>query len=1003
MTSVRHAVRVALRSRKNVGLAVALSVSLSGVAFAQEQPAASSDAGTLTLDEVTVTGSRIRRTTDFDTANPTTVVDETYIKNLGLVNVGDVVAQLPANLSNNTPNTTGNANFFAGSTIANLRGLNPFFGSRTLTLVNSRRFVPTNQGDGVDLNFIPSVLIDRVDIVTGGASAAYGSGAISGVNNIFLNRKLDGGKLEVDYGLSEKRDGADRHIGAAYGLGLLDDRAHLVVGVEVQNTDAVGCYKVRDWCAEGNGFVNNLAGTDPRFLLATNVRANQMSTTGTFYNNSRTATTTQQLDGAGTGLVPFNLGLQPLSGASALNAVPGGDGRSIYQYTNLRAPVDRKVGTATFTMAVTDSVNMNVDLSYGKVETINRTGANDAQNIFVADDNAFVNASPALAAFVTPTGARLNKDWTSQVDSFSRFTTDVKRAAIGFDGKFGTSSWGWDAYYQYGETNREQFVNDNRHLVEYNMAVDAVVNPATGQTVCRVSLPGGYAAAVAANPTGGYANVDPRLANGCVALNAFGNGPVSQAAHNYAFGILDENLEYKQQVLALNVSGDLFEGFGAGAIQGALGAEYRTEKGKNIAAQGIPDYVRTDYLIQYGESFAGDVDVAEGYAELNLPVLRDVPGARKLEFNLASRISKYDNQGKTGTSGLSRTHNLFTWKIQGLWDPIDWLRVRATQSRDARAANFRELYYRQVINAGGTFGYCGPAGTQVDPCVYDLRGNVNLRPERSDTTTMGLVFTPKEFLPGFQFAADYFRINVQDAINQASSRVVLDGCPLGVGPPETCAQISYVGGDVTNVDTLTALAYNGKGYTYKGVDFTSNYLWAINDTNNINFRLIATKMIDQKFQQTAVLPVYNVVGQTGTANSFLSDNQPSPDWIGTLSATYNTGPLAVTGQMRYISDGVFNIRAVTPNDPGYPAFIVGGTSLSSNHVPSYQVFTLSGNYTFEHLFGTNTVQLFGVVSNLLNRDPPIAVGNGANGNGGTNPIFFDTMGRSYRVGVRATF
>ncbi len=214
---------------------------LSGVTFAQDQ----ADGGTPTLDEVTVTGSRIRRTSDFDTANPTTVVDETYIKNLGLVNVGDVVAQLPANLSNNTPNTTGNANFFAGSTIANLRGLNPFFGSRTLTLVNSRRFVPTNQGDGVDLNFIPSVLIDRVDIVTGGASAAYGSGAIAGVQNIFLNRKLEGGKVEIDYGLTEAGDGDDRHIGAAYGMRLFD-RANLVVGVEVQNTDPVGCYDARE-------------------------------------------------------------------------------------------------------------------------------------------------------------------------------------------------------------------------------------------------------------------------------------------------------------------------------------------------------------------------------------------------------------------------------------------------------------------------------------------------------------------------------------------------------------------------------------------------------------------------------------------------------------------------------------------------------------------------------------------------------------------------------------
>jgi outer membrane receptor protein involved in Fe transport len=653
---------------------------------------------------------------------------------------------------------------------------------------------------------------------------------------------------------------------------------------------------------------------------------------------------------------------------------------------------------------------MNVDLSYGKVETINRTGASDAQNIYVAGDNAYALASPAISSYIngllgdgdTTTEGRLNKDWTSQVDSYSRFTTKVKRAAIGFDGTFGDTSWGWEGYYQYGETDREQYVNDNRHLIAYNMAVDAVQD-ASGNIVCRVTRDGYAAAAAANNGKGGYANVDPRMAIGCVPLNAFGNGPISQAAHDYAFGFLDENLNYKQQVLALNVSGDLFDGFGAGAVQGALGAEYRTEKGENLAAQGVPDYVRTDYNVQYGESFAGDVDVTEGYTELNIPVLKNAVAAKKLDFNVAARISRYDNQGKEGTSGLSETRNLFTWKAQGIWDPLDWLRIRATQSRDARAPNFRELYYRQVINQGGQFGYCGPTGTQIDPCVYDLNGNVNLEPEKSDTTTIGFVFQPTEV--NFQFAADYFRINVKDSINQASSRVVLDGCNGGQGPASFCTQLqTAVPGDYTDITRIVGLAYNGAGYTYKGVDFTSNYLVKLDDASNINFRLIATRMIDQKFQQTLALPVYNIVGQTGTANSFLADNQPSPTWNGSLSATYNRGPLAVTGQMRYVSAGTFNSRAVAPGDAGYPnGFILGGTSLDQNRVPSYQLFTLSANYTFDNLFHTDTIQIFGVVANLFDKDPPIAVGNGANGSGGTNPIYFDTMGRAYRVGVRATF
>ena len=1032
---------------KNVApCAIALALLLAGGARAQNaEPADATQAGNQTLDEVTVTGSRIRRTTDFDTANPTTVIDATYLKDLGIVNVGDVVKQLPSNVSNNTPATTGNANFFAGSTIANLRGLNPFFGSRTLTLLNSRRFVPTNQGDSVDLNFIPSVLIDRIDVVTGGASAAYGSGAVSGVQNIFLDRKLSGGKFEADFGQTTEGDGKGKHVGAAFGTGFMQERAHATVGFEWEDTDPIGCYNARDWCAVGNGFYSNpivnpmsppaqqirangqsTAGA-PAWALGQNVRKNQMSTSGTFYTaipvgatapfvNPPFPATTLQANAAGTALIPFNIGQQPFGSLSATNDVIGGDGRSIYQYTNLRAPVDRKVATGSLTFALSDSMNLNVDLSWGDVETVDINGALDAQNQTVRTDNAYVVQNPGLQAAFGPgvTSRLLNKDWTAQVDAFSRFTTEVKRGAIGLDGKFGGSSWGWDAYFQYGETDREQLVHDNRHLNAYLMAVDSVIDNRAGsgtfgQPVCRVTRDG-FAAAVLVSPQ--YNQADPRIAQGCVPLSPFGTGAIPQAARDYAFGFLRENLNYKQQVLAANFSGDVFKGFGAGPIQAAVGVEYRVEKGENIAAEEFPEYIRTDYLIQYGESFAGDVDVTEGYLETNFPLLQGVTGAQKLELNLAARESHYKNQGKFGTTGETRSHNLFTWKAQAIWDPVDWLRVRSTQSRDARAANFRELYYGQTIHAGGTFGYCGPTGTVFqDPCDFSLLGNVDLRPEKADTTTVGIVFTPKELLPNFQFAADYFRINITEAIQQANSRRVLDACQI-LNNPEFCALLvpdtpgSFAFNQSTNsgIRSVRALAFNGSGYTFKGIDFTTNYLWQVNDANSINFRLLATKMIDQLFQATPGAPFLNLVGQTGTANSFLSDNQPTAEWRADLAATWNRGPLSLTGQVRYISDGKFNYRGVSPGDAGFPnSPPIGGTSLSENHVPSYAVSTLSGSYMFEDFLGATSLQVFATVSNLFDRDPPIAPGNMANANGGTNAVFFDTQGRSYRFGIRMTF
>ena len=402
------------------------------------------------LDEVQVTGSRIRRATDFDTANPTTVIDADYFKNLGIVNVGDAVRQLPSNVSNNSPTTTGNANFFAGSTIANLRGLNPFFGSRTLNLVNGRRHVPTNQGDGVDLNFIPTVLIQRMDVVTGGASAAYGSGAISGVNNVYLNTTLQGARVDLDYGTSAEGDADDRHLGAAFGSSFANDRGNFVVGVEWQDSDALGCIDARDWCARANGFIQNPVatangGTDPNapnFILASNVRNAQLSTAGVFQNFAAPFLPTLGVNAAGTGTIPFNVGTGAVG--SPFNAVVGGDGRSAYEYTNLRAPVDRRVGMAAVKFALTDSLNVTAEASHGLVTTTNITGALDANFTSIAPDNAYLTPGTercAIRSYAPIAGRR------PRLDSPSSTRTGPRRSILSRPSRprSAVSRWVWMA------------------------------------------------------------------------------------------------------------------------------------------------------------------------------------------------------------------------------------------------------------------------------------------------------------------------------------------------------------------------------------------------------------------------------------------------------------------------------------------------------------------------------------------------------------------------------
>lgn len=983
-------------------LAAASLLGLSGAALGQQQSAGAQPPQN--LEEITVTGSRIRRTTDFDTSNPTTVVDDQYMQNLGLVNVGEAISQLPSNVSTFTPENTGNSNFFAGSTVANLRGLNPFFGSRTLTLIDTRRFVPTNQGDGVDLNFIPSILIDHIDSVTGGASAAYGSGAISGVQNIFLNRKLEGARLDVDTYETSHSDGKDNHAGFAWGTAFKDNRGHIVVGAEHEKSDAISCLS-RVWCQQGNAFIAGPAG-GPSNVLASNVHYNQLSSTGVF-DNFFGGPTTEQSNSAGTGLTTFNIGSGNVT-ATPYNNVVGGDGLSIFQYTNLTAPVDRNIATGLFSYAFNDKTTMNVDVSWGRVQTLNVTGAFNNYLDVIHPDNAYVQLNPGLQAAVSPIfGASLNKDWTEQTNPYSKFTTSVKRAVIGFDGQFGDSSWTWDGYYQWGRTNREQLVMANRHLNAYLMAIDSVLD-ANGNPVCRVTRDG-FAAAAAVSPA--YAYADPRIAQGCVPLDPFGDQPIPQAAYDYSFGFLDENLDYTQQVAAYDVSGNIWHGLSGGPFQLAGGVEYRTELGHNIGSQnGAPDWVRTDYLIQYGESFSGKVDVTEGFVELNTPLLKNKPGADRLEFDTAFRTSQYKNTGLAGTTGETRTHSFNTWKISGLYDPVEWFRIRTSRSRDLRAANFRELYYGQKIHAGGAFGYCGPAGTfQADPCDWSLEGNVNLKPESADTTTFGVVFTPVKRAKGFQIAADAFDIKITDAIQQANIRRVLDGCQIS-NLPEFCALIvpdvpgvyTYNPGTNMGVAQIRALAFNGSAYSYKGVDLTSSYIVHLKNEGNVNFRLLATHMTEQKFQPTPGLPFVNVVGQTGTSNSFLSDYQPTADWVANFSTTYARNKFSVTGQIRYVSSGVMDYYGNTPSDPGYP-LAAPYVTMDTNTVPSYNVLNVSGSYSFD-LTGGSQLQLFAAIDNLTDKNPPIASGTGfGGGNGGTNPVFYDAVGRAARIGLRVSF
>ncbi|MDT8397545.1 MAG: TonB-dependent receptor [Pseudomonadales bacterium] len=970
-----------LSARKKLAWSVAAAVVALG-AGAGNSAFAADDEEEAALEEITVTGSRIRRD-DFSNAQPTTVVGGDLINSLGLVNIGDAMAQLPSNVGNNTPTANAGANFFNGSNIANLRGLNPFFGSRTLTLVDSRRHVPTNQGDGVDLNFIPSILIDRMEVVTGGASASYGSGAIGGVTNVLLNRRLEGGKFQADYGNTDETDGADYHYGLAYGAAV-GEAGHFVIGFESQNMKAItGCAEARDWCARAAQIQTNtnFATNDlPNFVFRENATTANINTTGVFPLLGQT------LDESGTGTQPF-------AGPGPFNV--GGDGRHPYLYTNLRSNINRQVLFAAYDHEINDKLSFFAEGSYGDVDTLSPQGSLDLNFGLLQPDNFYLNQLENNPCAGFPGPCFINKDFSEQASTLNKTGTEMYRFALGFSGSFWDTSWTWDAYYQYGRSERVQAVEDNRHAERFNFALDAV-DDGNGNAVCRVTRDG-------VNPN---SLIDPRLAEGCVPINIFGTNNITPEAFDFAFGRLQENTNVEQDIIEIVASGEVFSGFGAGPVRAAIGGSYRDEKIANIADESQPDHIRTDYLIQYGETFGGDVEVFEFFAEL------DVPVTDRINIQGAVRRSEYTNTAGIGTGieGEKFDWGITTWKVNGNWNVTDWMALRGSQSRDIRAPNFRELYYGQIIPSGSPFGFCSNQWTNNlslgaftftgDPCVLNLKGGLEVQPEKSDTTTVGIVLTPTN--ANVRLGVDLYRIKLTDAITPASVGLTLDGCFFDKDPV-FCSRIDGelldpndpVGG-FARITQVNPEAFNFATYNVKGMDITADWVGEFG-FGTLSTRIIANRTFQQLIQPNPANPglTRDIAGVTGATNGFLADWAASPKWTGQWITSLTTGPVVVTTQARFVRKGRIQADRFGPENSNFDDKAVN--SIDDNTVPDYVVWSLNGSYGFT--MGETELQLFASIQNLFDKDPPL-IGVGA---GGTNPTFFDTIGRNFRVGMRANF
>jgi len=927
------------------------------------------------LDDIIVTGSRIARS-GFEAPTPVSVLGQQNIDQLALTNTGDVLNELTSVRPSLAPTNVGFGNFNVGASVANLRGLSTLSANRTLVLVDGNRFVPSTREGSIDLNLIPALLIERMEVVTGGASAAYGSDAVAGVVNVILNKKLEGVRAQADYGISDEGDGADRHLSLAAGTGFAGGRGHFVFGADYDDQKGIGNCFGRSWCS-GAGVVETANGAPHYQIYPDNVGyymtnggalrlASNPGLAGSPYANVQF--------GDGGVVLPFYDGT--LQGTTKQY---GGTNSPAVYTTNIMVPVERYSLFGHGEYELNDSITAWAEGSYGHVKGTNVGPGVWDFNLNIQSGNPFIPAD--LQALMTQRGitsinmARIDQDWGLATGVS---TGETWRAAGGLKGDVLDGRFHWDAHYSYGHTSRDQTVYNSRIQSRFARQLDAVTDPVTGDPVCRDTL-----------------SADPAVraaAAGCVPINPFGTGQASADAINYSYGTPQyDNLDYTQQAVAANLTGDLFE-LPAGPVGFAIGGEYRKEKGTldhNEFSNNL------DYWQNFGKSWKGTTAVTEGYIEASVPILKDSPVGKSLSLDGAVRQTHYHNVNKlTGDSG---NINATTWKISGIYDATDWLRFRATRSRDIRAPNMNELYSA----SGSTISpYLNPFTGNIENPFVGNGGSVSLDAERGDTTTIGMVLQPRIGDARLHASVDYYNVVLHGALGNFGAQNLLTQCYT---TGQLCDHIVLGAGN-----TLVAIydtSVNLNKYKTRGLDFELGYDMPVGDDSSLSAHLMATRALDQT--STLGGAAINRLGVTGPEGFFDGGSPGVPKWVLSGTLTYQTGPAQVTLQGRYVSKGKYNATWIGPDDSRYQDLITacaaGSTdpncklTVNDNTVDSAFYLNLSGSFAIINT-DAHKVEFFGSINNLLARKPPVAPDAYY-----TNATYFDQIGRYYRLGIRVKY
>lgn len=900
-------------------------------------------ADTLDGGEITVTASRVNRA-GYTAATPTIVAGAEQLEARATTNVGQFLNEIPAFKPTVQPTSNGFTQRSAGSNYVDLRGLGT---SRTLVLVDGQRFVPEMSaglaGYQVNLNQIPSLLVDRLEVVTGGASAQWGSDAVAGVVNVLLKERFEGVQAEIQKGVSSYGDNASTRAGALFGKSTRDGFANVTVAVDYEKNDGGGLVSTRDWGRRNFALVVNPcpnqvavsaacpAGGNgqPVNLILPNAQFSANSPGGVINNTALRGTQF----GEGGVSSPFTYGQFV---GSTLMAGGGQPGVNFLQDQPLFSGYNRFQAYGRVSLDVADAFQPYLDVNYARSKGGGPTLYRTTSTIRI--DNPFLPAdirARMVAANITSFSlGRYNRQIISQGD----IRNETKRVVAGVKGRFGADAgWRYAAAVGYGVNDYRQRVYNDGIPGRFAFAADSVLS--NGQIVCRATLPGPSFNAAAA---------------GCVPANPFGPNSLTPEAIAYVSGTLASDITYKQTFGSAQVSGEPFQTW-AGPVSLAVGGEFRREREVAIAD---PIANANGYATNNSSSFRGRFSVVEAFTEVVVPLLKDSSLGKSLEVNGAVRYAHY-----SGASG-SQT----PWKVGITYYPFEGFLIRAAQSRDIRAPNI----FEQQVPASSRSSLIRFGSLQ--PTVFAISsGNPNLKPEKADTVTAGISYQPPA-VPGLAVSVDYYSIKTKDLISTLGLQESADLCLIGK-QQSFCDRITY---DAAGVPTSIRTPFlNLASVRINGLD------------GQLSYRLpLATGSLRVAFSGTYVFNSDVNSGALGAASIDRSgENGPRNEFAVarfrfTSSLGYVNGGLSTSIQARHVSGGKYDNT-------------FNATLINDNHVEGRTYFDLSAAYDVDKHF-----TLFGVVNNLLDSDPPIAPTDNALP---TNGIYYDVIGRSFKAGVRLRF